>query len=87
MWQHSSMLFTPKKYGKDWTRFFGFGFCAASLGFALFAILAPWTDDLDLSDKMFTILGFMLAAIVFGALGRDQLKKASQMSADEDSNR
>jgi hypothetical protein len=33
------------------------------------------------------VLGFILAAIVFGALGRDQLKKASEMSADEESNR
>jgi hypothetical protein len=81
------MLFTPKKYGKDWTRFLGFSFCAASLGFALFAILAPWTDDLDLSARIFTMLGFILAAIVFGAWGRDQLKKASEMSADEDRNR
>jgi hypothetical protein len=87
MWHHPSMLFTPKKYGKDWTRFLGLSFCAASLGFALFAILAPWTDDLDLSDRIFTMLGFILAAIVFGALGRDQLKKASEMSADEDRNR
>jgi hypothetical protein len=81
------MLFTPKKYGKDWTRFLGLSFCAASLGFALSAILAPWTDDLDLSDRIFTVLGFILAAIVFGALGRDQLKKASEMSADEGGNR
>ena len=80
------MLFTPKKYGKDWTRFLGLSFCAASLGFALFAILAPWTDDLELSDRIFATLSFMLAAIVFGAMGRDQLKKASGMSADEDQN-
>jgi hypothetical protein len=81
------MLFTPKKYGKDWTCFLGLSFCAASLGFALAAILTPWTGDLDLWARIFTVLGFILAAIVFGALGRDQLKKASEMSADEESNR
>jgi hypothetical protein len=33
------------------------------------------------------MLGFILAAIVFGALGKDQLKKASEMNADEDGRR
>ena len=81
------MLFTPKKYGKDWTHFLGLSFCAASLGFAVFALLAPWTNDLDLSDRIFTAVGFVMAAILFGALGRDQLKKASEMRAEEDRKR
>jgi hypothetical protein len=81
------MLFTPKKYGKDWTRFLGLSACAASVGFALFAVLTLWTHDLDLSDRLFTMLGFMLAAIISAALSRDQLKKASRMSAGKDGNR
>jgi len=80
------MLFTPRKYGKEWTFFLGASFCAASIGFALFAILAAWTDYLSLSDKVFSVLGFILAAIIFGALGRDQLQRASGMS-DEDGRR
>jgi hypothetical protein len=77
------MLFTPKKYGKDWTRFLGLSFCAASLGFAFFAIAAAWMNYGNLSDKIFSVLAFILGAVVFGALGRDQWAKASRMSADD----
>ena len=81
------MLFTPKKYGKDWTRFLAISFCAASLGFALFAISASWTDYDNLSDKIFAAAAFSLGAVVFGALGRDQWKKASEMSPGDDRKR
>ena len=77
------MLFTPKKYGKDWTRFLAVSFCAASVGFALFAISAPWMAYDDLSDKTFVAAAFTLGAIVFGALGRDRWKRASEMTAGD----
>jgi len=81
------MLFTPKKYGRDWTRVLAITFYAMSLGFTLFAIFAPWTDCGDASDRIFEVLAFILGAIVCGALGRDQWKKASEMDADGVRNR
>ncbi len=76
------MLFTPKKYGKDWTRFSGLAFCASAFGFAFFAIIAPWSDYDNLWDTIFAMFAFILGAIVFGALGKDLLAKASEMSDD-----
>jgi len=87
MCQPFCVLFTPKTYGKGWTRFLGLSFCAASLVFALFAISAPWMDYGDPPDRIFVMLGFVAAAFVFGALGRDQWKRASKMSGDKDRNR
>lgn len=77
------MLFTPKKYGKDWTQFLAITSCVASLGFAFFAIVAAWSHYDDLSDKVFSVLAFILGSIVFGSVGRDQWRKASKMNADE----
>ena len=77
------MLFTPKKYGRDWTRFLGASLCAASVGFAFFAVLGAWTAYGNHSDKIFAVVAFALGAIVFGALGRDQWKKASQVNPDD----
>lgn len=79
MWQHFVMLFTPKTHGKDWLRFLGLSFCAASFAFAVFAILAPWTDYGALLNRLFAMLAFTAAAILSAALGRDQLKKASEL--------
>lgn len=76
------MLFTPKKYGKDWTRFSGLSFCAGAVVFALFAILAPWSNFESVSDTIFAVLGLTAGAIVFGALGKDLLVKAAKMSDD-----
>jgi hypothetical protein len=76
------MLFTPKKYDEDWNRIFGISFCVASLGFAFCAILSAWTDQLGPTDKIFGVVGFVLAAIVFGALGKDRWNQASRMGAE-----
>jgi hypothetical protein len=76
------MLFTPKKYGKDWTRFSGLGFCVGGFGFAFFAIIAPWSNYGSLSDTIFAMLAFIVGAIVFGALGKGLLAKASERGDD-----
>ena len=75
------MLFTPKKYGRDWTLFLAIGFYAAAIGFGVSAISSLIMAD-NLSDKVFGFLGFLLGSIVFWALGKDQWNKASEMSAD-----
>lgn len=81
MWHHSSVLFTPKKYGKDWTQLLGIGFCVGALGFAISAVCALFGLFENLADRTFAIVAFTAGAIIFGALGRDQWKKASKMSA------
>ena len=70
------MLFTPRKYGKDWTLFLAVSLCAGSLGFAFFALAAGvgWIAYGDRSDQMFATLAFIVGAIVFGVLGREQWK-------------
>jgi hypothetical protein len=73
------MLFTPKKYGKDWTRFLGISFCVASLGFGLAAAGAVFGQFDNLTDRIFAISAFTAAAIIFGALGRDKCREASKM--------
>ena len=78
----AQVLLSPKKYGKDWTRFLGLSFSAGSFGFAVFALLTPFMDYPELSDKVFAALGFFVAAVVLGALGKDQLKKAAEMTGD-----
>ena len=82
MWHHPSMLFTPKKYGKEWTRVLGLSSCAAGIGFALSAVSSAIMAD-DWSEKTFGFLGFLTAAIVFWALGKDQLHTASKMRAED----
>ena len=74
-WHPAWMLFTPKKYGKDWTRFLGISFYGASIGFAFFALIAAWTNYDNLADKIFSVVAFILGATVFGALGKDQWTK------------
>lgn len=78
------MLFTPRKYGRDWTLVLSIFFSTASLGFAFFAIAAVWTVGGSFWDKLFVAAAFTLAAVVFAALGRDQWKKAAKMKADDD---
>lgn len=76
------MLFTPKKYGKDWTLVLAVSFYAASLGFGIATIAASFSHFDSLSDKIFSVLTFFLGAIVWGALGKFHWKMASDMSAD-----
>jgi hypothetical protein len=77
------MLFTPKKYGKDWTRLLAFSFCVGSLGFASSAVVAAWSNYELLADKIFSVVGFILAATVFGALGKAKWAEASKMTAKD----
>ena len=76
------MLFTPKKYGKDWTFVLAVSFYAASLGFGVIAVAASFSQFDDFSDKILFVLGFFLGAIIWGALGKSYWKTASEMSAD-----
>lgn len=82
MWDHSSVLFTPKKYGKVWTRFLGIGFCAAAIGFAISGACALFGHFYNLADRIFAIAAFTGGAIIFGALGRDKWREASKMPKD-----
>ena len=76
------MLFTPKKYGRDWTQFLEIGFCVSAVGFAIFAVWALFGQFDSLANRTFAIIGFMLGAIIFGALGRDKWRAASRMPKD-----
>ena len=77
------MLFSPKKYGRDWTLFLAIGFYAAAFGFGASAIASIIMAD-NWSDWTFGFLGFLVAAMVFGALGKDQSHKASEMGTNKD---
>jgi len=52
------MLFTPPKYGKDWTRFLAVCFYVASIGFAISAVATVVSHFDDLSDKILAIFAF-----------------------------
>jgi hypothetical protein len=82
VWHRSSVLFTPKKYGKDWTRFLGIGFSAAALGFAISAVCALFGQFDNLADRTLAIAAFTAGAIIFGALGSDKWRQASEMPKD-----
>jgi hypothetical protein len=75
------MLFTPKKYGRDWTLVLGITFYAAAIGFGVFAVSFAIFGD-TWPDKALGFLGLLVAAIIFGALGKDQWHKAAKMDAD-----
>jgi hypothetical protein len=76
------VLFTPKKYGRDWTQFLGIGFCAAALGFAISAVCGLFAQFDNLAYRAFDVVGFTAGAIIFGALGRDKWREASRMPKD-----
>jgi hypothetical protein len=75
----SRMLFTPKKYGRDWTFFLAITFYAASLGFGIATVAAGFSHFDDLSDKVFSVVGFFVGTIVWGALGKSYWNMASGM--------
>jgi len=79
------MLFTPKKYGRDWTFVLAVSFYAASLGFGIATVAATFSHFDDFSDKMLFVSGFILGTIIWGALGRSYWTMASEMSADHSS--
>jgi uncharacterized membrane protein len=76
------MLFTPKKYGRDWTQFLEISFCAGAVGFAISAVSALFGQFDDLADRAFAVVAFIAGAIIFGALGRDKWRETSRMAKD-----
>jgi hypothetical protein len=77
------MLFTPPKYGKDWTRFLAVCFYVASIGFAISAVATVVSHFDDLSDKILAIFAFFTGAAIWGALGKAHWKLASEMPDDD----
>ena len=73
------MLFTPKKYDKETTFGLAVGFYVTSLGFGVITVIAIFSRFDDLSDKIFSVLGFFLMMLVWAALGRSHWKLASKM--------
>jgi hypothetical protein len=74
------MLFTPKKYGRDWTLVLAISFYAASLGCGMAAVAASFSRFDDLTDKALFVLAFFLGTIICAALGKSYWKVASEMT-------
>ena len=72
------MLFTPKKYGREWTVVLAVCFIGASLVFAVIAVVASFARFEDLSDKILSVVGFLVGAVIWGALGRSLWKAAPE---------
>jgi hypothetical protein len=72
----------PGNTGKIGHVFSGLVFCAGAFAFAFFALIAPWSHYDNLSDTIFAMFAFIIGALVFGALGKDLLAKASEMKDD-----
>ena len=72
------MLFTPKKYKKDWTLALAVCFSAASLGFGIAAVAAGFAHFDEPSVKILSVIGFLIGAVISGALGSSTWKAASE---------
>jgi hypothetical protein len=77
------MLFTPKKYGRDYIFALAIGAYAMSLGFGISAVGFSFSRSLDLSDKIFGAFAFFAGMVITKAMGRSYWKTASEMSADD----
>lgn len=77
------MLFTPKKYGRDYIFALAIGAYAMSLGFGICAVSLSFSGFDNLSDKIFSVVGFFAGMLVLAAAGKSYWKTASEMSADE----
>jgi hypothetical protein len=77
------VLFTPKKYGRDF--FFGMaiGAYATSLMFGIGAVGFSFSRFDNPSDKIFGVAGFFAGMLILAALGKSYWKTASEMSTDE----
>lgn len=77
------MLFTPKKYGRDYIFGLAIGAYAMSLGFGICAVGFSFSRFDDLSGKIFRVVGFFAAMLILAAVEKSYWKTASQMSADD----
>jgi hypothetical protein len=77
------MLFTPKKYGRDYIFALAIGAYAMSLGFGLGAVGISFSRFDNLSDKIFGVVGFFAGMLILAAIGKSYWKTASEMSPDE----
>ena len=70
VWHRVRMLFTPKKYGRDWYWLNVVGLYGFSLLSAAAAIGAMFSSNISPSERIVTALGFCLAASITWVLGR-----------------
>jgi hypothetical protein len=77
------MLFTPKKYGRDWYWFNMVVLYGFSLIGGVAAIGAMLSLGIPLTERMVTALVFCLAALIAWALGRRCSATVAQMGADD----
>jgi hypothetical protein len=77
------MLFTPRKYGRDYIFALAIGAYAMSLGFGIAAVGFSFSRSDNLSDKIFGVVGFFAGMLILAAVGKSYWKTASEMSADE----
>jgi hypothetical protein len=77
------MLFTPKKYRRDYIFALAIGAYAMSLGFGICAVGFSFSRVDNLSDKIFGVVGFFAGMLILAAVGKSYWKTASEMTADE----
>jgi len=77
------MLFTPRKYGRDYIFALAVGAYAMALGFGISAVAFSFTRFDNLSDKIVGVVGFFAAMLISAAVGKSYWKTASEMSADD----
>ena len=79
------MLFTPKKWGRDYTFFLAIAFYASSVGFGIAAVACSFAHFDDFSDKIISVAAFFAGMVIWGALGKSYWKLASEMTDPPDS--
>lgn len=77
------MLFTPKKYGRDWYWLNMIGLYSFSLLSGAAAIGAMLSSDISLPERIGTALVFCLAALITWTLGRRCSTVYAQLSAND----
>jgi hypothetical protein len=77
------MLFTPKKYGRDWYWFNMVALFGFSLMSGAAAIGVMFSSDIALSERVLTALVFCLAALITWALGRRCSAMVVQLGVDD----
>jgi len=77
------MLFTPKKYGRDWYWFNMVVLYGFSLMGGVAAIGAMLSFDIPLTERIVTAMGFCLAALITWALGRRCSTMVARLGVDD----